>query len=114
LEGAGIYYSATLFETLLCGGEEVVVVGGGNSAGQPAVFLAQMAKRVHLLVRVNSLVASMSRYLIHRIEESPIIIFRLQTEVVVVDNLWYKERQNSVLLIELLLQLSHSEELFCN
>jgi thioredoxin reductase (NADPH) len=70
-EGAGIYYSATFVETQLCGGEEVVVVGGGNSAGQAAVFLAQTTKRVHLLVRSTSLVASMSRYLIRRIEESP-------------------------------------------
>jgi thioredoxin reductase (NADPH) len=66
----------------LCVGEEVVVVGGGNSAGQAAVFLAQTAKRVHLLVRSTSLVASMSRYLIRRIEENPTIIFRPQTEII--------------------------------
>ena len=84
-EGAGIYYSATFVETQLCGGEEVVVVGGGNSAGQAAVFLAQTTKRVHLLVRSTSLVSSMSRYLIRRIEESPTIIFRPQTEIVAVE-----------------------------
>ncbi len=84
-EGAGIYYAATYVETQLCGGEEVVVVGGGNSAGQAAVFLAQTTKRVHLLVRSTSLVASMSRYLIRRIEESPTIIFRPQTEIVAVE-----------------------------
>jgi thioredoxin reductase (NADPH) len=84
-EGAGIYYSATFVETQLCGGEEVIVVGGGNSAGQAAVFLAQTTKRVHLLVRSTSLVASMSRYLIRRIEESPTIIFRPQTEIVAVE-----------------------------
>jgi thioredoxin reductase (NADPH) len=81
-EGAGIYYSATFVETQLCVGEEVVVVRGGNSAGQAAVFLAQTAKRVHLLVRSTSLVASMSRYLIRRIEENPTIIFRPQTEII--------------------------------
>jgi thioredoxin reductase (NADPH) len=81
-EGVGIYYSATFVETQLCVGEEVVVVGGGNSAGQAAVFLAQTAKRVHLLVRSTSLVASMSRYLIRRIEENPTIIFRPQTEII--------------------------------
>jgi thioredoxin reductase (NADPH) len=81
-EGAGVYYAATFVEAQLCGGEEVVVVGGGNSAGQAAVFLAQTTKRVHLLVRSTSLGASMSRYLIRRIEESPTIIFRPQTEIV--------------------------------
>jgi thioredoxin reductase (NADPH) len=84
-EGAGVYYGATFVEAQLCGGEEVVVVGGGNSAGQAAVFLAQTAKRVHLLVRSSSLVASMSRYLIRRIEESPAIIFRPQTEIAAIE-----------------------------
>src|SRR5690606_31240846 len=50
-EGAGVYYTATTIEAELCSGEEVVVVGGGNSAGQAAVFLAQTAARVHILVR---------------------------------------------------------------
>ena len=50
-EGAGVYYGATFVEAQLCGGEEVIVVGGGNSAGQAAVFLAQTAERVHMLVR---------------------------------------------------------------
>ena len=50
-EGAGIYYGATFVEAQLCGGDEVIVVGGGNSAGQAAVFLAQTTKRVHMLVR---------------------------------------------------------------
>ena len=70
-EGAGIYYGATFVEAQLCGGEEVIVVGGGNSAGQAAVFLAQTARRVYMLVRSNSLAASMSQYLIRRIENSP-------------------------------------------
>ena len=84
-EGAGVYYGATFVEAQLCGGEEVIVVGGGNSAGQAAVFLAQTTKRVHMLVRSTNLVASMSRYLIRRIEESPIIIFRPQTEIVALE-----------------------------
>src|SRR6476646_1899424 len=70
-EGTGVYYGATFVEAQLCGGEEVIVVGGGNSAGQAAVFLAQTAKRVHMLVRSTGLAASMSRYLIRRIENSP-------------------------------------------
>jgi thioredoxin reductase (NADPH) len=84
-EGAGVYYGATFVEAQLCGGEEVIVVGGGNSAGQAAVFLAQTAKCVYMLVRSNSLAASMSRYLIRRIEESPTIIFRPQTEIVTLE-----------------------------
>jgi thioredoxin reductase (NADPH) len=80
-EGAGVYYGATFVEAQLCVGEEVIVVGGGNSAGQAAVFLAQTAKRVYMLVRSNSVAASMSQYLIRRIENSPSIILRLQTEI---------------------------------
>ncbi len=75
-EGAGVYYAATFMEAQLCGGEEVIVVGGGNSAGQAAVFLAQTAKRVHMLVRSNGLAETMSRYLIRRIEENPAIVLR--------------------------------------
>src|SRR5712692_1452268 len=63
-EGAGVYYGATFMEAQLCRGEEVIVVGGGNSAGQAAVFLAQAAKRVHMIVRSSGLAESMSRYLI--------------------------------------------------
>ena len=81
-EGAGIYYSATHLESQLCGGEEVAVVGGGNSAGQAAVFLAQTARRVYVLVRSDSLAKSMSRYLIRRIEETPNIELRTNTEVI--------------------------------
>jgi thioredoxin reductase (NADPH) len=84
-EGAGVYYGATFVEAQLCGGEEVIVVGGGNSAGQAAVFLAQTAKRVYMLVRSNSLAASMSRYLIRRIENSPMITLRPQTEIVAIE-----------------------------
>ncbi|MHB8471334.1 MAG: FAD-dependent oxidoreductase [Gammaproteobacteria bacterium] len=80
-EGAGVYYGATFMEAQLCVGEEVIVVGGGNSAGQAAVFLAQTAERVHVLVRSKDLAASMSRYLIRRIEENPAIVLRTQTEI---------------------------------
>jgi len=84
-EGAGVYYGATFVESQLCGGEEVVVVGGGNSAGQAAVFLAQGARRVHMLVRGDGLTKSMSRYLIRRIEESSAIELRTQTEVIALE-----------------------------
>lgn len=80
-ENAGIYYGATAMEAALCEGEEVVVVGGGNSAGQAAVFLSQRAKHVHILVRGTGLAASMSDYLIQRIEASPRITLRCQTEI---------------------------------
>ena len=85
-EGAGIYYSATFVEAQLCGEEEeVIVVGGGNSAGQAAVFLAQTTKSVYMLVRSSSLAASMSRYLIRRIEESPKILVRPHAEIVALE-----------------------------
>jgi thioredoxin reductase (NADPH) len=70
-EGAGIYYSATRLEGQLCVGQEVAIVGGGNSAGQAAVYLSQMAKHVQVLVRGPGLAESMSRYLIQRIESTP-------------------------------------------
>ncbi len=85
LEGAGIYYGATFVEAQLCGGEEVIVVGGGNSAGQAAVFLAETTKRVHMLVRSAGLAESMSRYLIRRIEETATIVLRPYTEIVAVE-----------------------------
>jgi thioredoxin reductase (NADPH) len=81
-EGAGVYYGATHLESQLCGGEAVVIVGGGNSAGQAAVFLAQTARHVYVLVRADGLSDSMSRYLIRRIEESPNIELRTNTEVI--------------------------------
>ena len=84
-EGAGVYYSATFMEAQLCGGDEVIVVGGANSAGQAALFLAQTARRVHLLVRSGSLSAGMSRYLIRRIEETPTIQLRTRTEIVALE-----------------------------
>jgi len=84
-EGAGVYYGATFIESKLCAGEEVVVVGGGNAAGQAAVFLAQTARRVHVLVRSGGLADTMSRYLIRRIEESPAITLRTHTEITALD-----------------------------
>jgi thioredoxin reductase (NADPH) len=84
-EGAGIYYGATFVEAQLCGGEDVIVVGGGNSAGQAAVFLAETTKRVHMLVRSAGLAESMSRYLIRRIEETATIGLRSYTEIVAVE-----------------------------
>jgi thioredoxin reductase (NADPH) len=84
-EGAGVYYGATFVEAQVCKGEEVIVVGGGNSAGQAAVFLAQTARRVHMFVRAGGLADSMSRYLIRRIEESPAIVLRTNTEIVALE-----------------------------
>ncbi len=80
-EGNGVYYGATQVEAQLCDGEEIAVVGGGNSAGQAAVFLSGIAKHVHLLVRGAGLVDSMSRYLIGRIEESAAITLRPYTQI---------------------------------
>ncbi len=80
-EGAGVYYGATRVEAQLCDGEEVVVVGGGNSAGQAAVFLSGIARHVQLLVRGAGLADSMSRYLIRRIDESPAITLRPHTQI---------------------------------
>jgi len=91
-EGAGVYYCATFVEAQVCRGDDVVVVGGGNSAGQAAVFLAQTAKRVHMLVRSNGLAESMSRYLIRRIEQSPAIVLRTCTNLVALEGSDHLER----------------------
>ncbi len=84
-EGTGVYFGATTMEAALCGDEEVIVVGGGNSAGQAAVFLSEKSKHVHMLVRGNGLAETMSRYLIRRIEDSPKITLHPCTEIVAVD-----------------------------
>jgi thioredoxin reductase (NADPH) len=84
-EGAGIYYGATAMEAQLCAGEDVVVVGGGNSAGQAAVFLASTCRHVHVLVRGDGLTDSMSRYLIRRLEANPRISIRTSTELVALE-----------------------------
>jgi thioredoxin reductase (NADPH) len=91
-EGAGVYYSATQMEAQLCGEDEIIIVGGGNSAGQAAVFLSETAKRVHILVRSSGLASSMSRYLIRRIEESPTIELRTCTEIVALEGDSHLER----------------------
>jgi thioredoxin reductase (NADPH) len=84
-EGQGVYYGATYMESQLCEQEEIIVVGGGNSAGQAAVFLAQTARKVHMLVRSNQLADTMSRYLIQRIEENPGIEMHFHTEIVALE-----------------------------
>jgi thioredoxin reductase (NADPH) len=81
-EGLGLYYAATYMEAQLCEGEEVVVIGGGNSAGQAAVFLAERTPRVHMLVRSSGLAATMSRYLVRRIEDHPAIEVRTCTQLI--------------------------------
>jgi thioredoxin reductase (NADPH) len=80
-EGNGVYYGATAMEGQLCTDQEVIVVGGGNSAGQAAVFLSGLAEHVHVLVRSSGLADSMSRYLIRRIEENPAITLHAYTEL---------------------------------
>jgi thioredoxin reductase (NADPH) len=84
-EGAGIYYAATEMEARLCRGEEAVVVGGGNSAGQAVVFLARASRRVHLVVRGPDLDASMSRYLIDRLQALENVTIHLGTRVTTLD-----------------------------
>ena len=79
--GKGIYYNATFMEAQACAGEPVIVVGGGNSAGQAAVFLAQNTAGVHMMIRGPNLAATMSRYLIQRIEENPRIKVHYSSEI---------------------------------
>ena len=81
-EGAGMYYGATPLEAQLCKGEDVIVVGGGNSAGQAAMFLSTIANHVYMLVRASGLADSMSQYLIRRIEECRDITLLFRTEIV--------------------------------
>lgn len=80
-EGQGIHYAATAMEAQLCTGEAVIVVGGGNSAGQAAMFLSRTVAHVHLLVRATGLAATMSDYLVQRIASSPRITLHTQTEI---------------------------------
>jgi thioredoxin reductase (NADPH) len=91
-EGMGIYFGATFIEAQLCTNEEVIVVGGGNSAGQAAVFLSELSKHVHILVRSNGLAESMSRYLIRRIEDSPKITLHVCTEIAALEGGNHLER----------------------
>jgi thioredoxin reductase (NADPH) len=81
-ENHGIYYAATAMESVLCRDKEVIVVGGGNSAGQAAVFLSGIAKHVHHVVRGKSLASTMSQYLISRIENSSRITLYTHSEIV--------------------------------
>lgn len=91
-EGLGVYYGATLMESQLAAGEEAVIIGGGNSAGQAAVFLSQTASKVYMLVRSTQLSDTMSRYLIRRIEENPKIELHYHTEIVRLDGEEHLER----------------------
>jgi thioredoxin reductase (NADPH) len=90
-EGVGVYYGATNMEAPLCEGEEVVVVGGGNSAGQAAVYLSEKAKHLYMLVRSAQLAETMSRYLIDRIENNPKITVQYNSEIVGLDGDWHLE-----------------------
>jgi thioredoxin reductase (NADPH) len=90
--GVGVYYAATAVERKLCGDDAVIVVGGGNSAGQAAIFLASSGRRVHLLVRSGGLAASMSHYLIRRIEETHSITLHVNTEIIALEGRGRLER----------------------
>ena len=90
--GKGIYYNATFMEAQLCAGEQVVVIGGGNSAGQAAVFLSQNTAGVLMLVRSGSLADTMSRYLIQRIEENPLIEVHYSSELTKLEGDGHLER----------------------
>jgi thioredoxin reductase (NADPH) len=81
-QGSGIYYSATYMEAAFCNNQELVIVGGGNSAGQAAVFLAGFARHVHIVIRGDGLSASMSNYLIRRIEAAANISVHVRTQIV--------------------------------
>jgi len=84
-EGRGVYYWASPIEAALCAGREVILVGGGNSAGQAAVFLSKFAAKIHMMVRGEGLAASMSKYLIDRIGATANIEVMTQTEIVALD-----------------------------
>lgn len=80
-DGAGVYYAATQMEAQICGGEQCVVVGGGNSAGQACIFLSQNARKVLLLIRGDDLGKNMSDYLVQRIYQTPNIELLTNTEI---------------------------------
>jgi thioredoxin reductase (NADPH) len=93
-EGVGVYYGATHMEAQLCAGSDVIVVGGGNSAGQAAVYLAANVPHVHILVRSSGLAETMSRYLIQRIEQTPNITLRTRTQIEAIEGDGDIERVN--------------------
>ncbi len=80
-ENRGLYYAATAMESLLCRERDIIVVGGGNSAGQASIFLSSVARHVHHILRGASLERTMSQYLISRIERSPRITLYTETEI---------------------------------
>jgi thioredoxin reductase (NADPH) len=90
--GSGIYYAATHLEARLCDGEDVVIVGGGNSAGQAAAFLAASCRHVHVLVRSAGLAESMSTYLIRRIEDASNITLHTRTQITALSGVKRLER----------------------
>ena len=109
-EGAGVYYGATSVEAEMCSRQTVVVVGGGNAAGQAAVFLANVAKRVYLLVRAPGLAETMSRYLISRIEACSEIILKTHTQIQALEGGAYLERirwHNSQTGVEEIEEIQH-------
>lgn len=91
-ENAGVYYAATQMERSMCSDEEVAIVGGANSAGQAAVFLAETARRVHMVIRSGGLSSTMSRYLISRIDAHPRIVQHPRTEIVGLEGNGHLER----------------------
>ncbi len=91
-EGVGVYYGATAVEAQLCQGDEIAIVGGGNSAGQAAMFLSDRVKHVHLLVRGAGLSDTMSRYLIRRIEKCDSVTLRPYTEITALEGNGHLER----------------------
>ena len=90
--GSGVYYAATHLEAKLCEAEDVIVVGGGNSAGQAAVFLSGYCRHVHILVRASGLAESMSSYLIRRIESAPNISLHPRTQISALEGAEHLER----------------------
>lgn len=93
--GAGIYFAATPLEERLCRGEAIVIVGGGNSAGQAAVYLASRCRHVHIVIRASNLAESMSRYLLRRLEDNVNVTVHTNTELVALEG---KDRLERVTL----------------
>jgi thioredoxin reductase (NADPH) len=91
-EGNGVYYAATFMEAQLCGSDEAIVIGGANSAGQAAVFLAETAHKVYMLVRGKTLSETMSRYLTQRITKHPVIELHFESELVALEGESHLER----------------------